>query len=243
MINKIFLGDCLEILKEIPNNSIDMIFCDLPYGTTKNKWDKIIDLESLWKQYERIIKANGCIALTAQSPFDKILAMSNLKLFRYEWIWVKNKSTGHLNAKKMPMKSHENILIFYKKLPKYYPQKTFNHKPINAVSKKNTIKNSNYNDYIQTGTKGGDTSRFPIDTIYIPVINNDNKDKFHPTQKPVELAEYFIKTYTDIGDVVLDNCFGSGSTIIACKNLNRNFIGIEINEIYFNKFQEILYKI
>lgn len=241
MENNIYLGDCLEVMKDIGDKTIDLIFCDMPYGTTKNKWDTIIPLPQLWEHYERIIKDKGCICLTAQSPFDKVLGCSNMKLFRYEWIWVKNKSTGFLNSKRMPLKTHENILIFYKRLPTYNPQKTFNNKPMNAVRKTDKIVSTdNYNEFKRTGCEGGDTSRYPKDVINIPVINNDNPLKYHPTQKPIELPEYFIKTYTNEGDLVLDNCFGSGSTIKACIKLKRKYIGIEIDEEYYNKLDAVI---
>jgi site-specific DNA-methyltransferase (adenine-specific) len=236
----LFNGDCLEVLKTLPNNSIDMVFCDLPYGTTRNSWDSVIDLEKLWKEYHRVVKDNGAIVLTAANPFDKLLAMSNLSNFRYDWIWEKNKATGHLNSKKLPLKSHEYILIFYKKLPTYNPQFTHNHRPMNAVSPKVDVpapgKLRNYGHMeVCLGNPGGSTIRFPRSVIKIPVINNDNPLKWHPTQKPVELAEYFIKTYSNEGDVVLDNTMGSGSTGIACVNTNRKFIGIEMDTEYFNR--------
>ena len=237
MKDVIFLGDCLQIMEKIPDNHVDMIFCDLPYGTTRNKWDIIIPFDPLWKQYKRILKPKGVVVLTSQPPFDKVLACSNLEMFRYEWIWEKNKATGYLNAKKMPMKCHENVLVFYSSLPKYNPQMTYGHKPMNAVSRKeyiNTGEKRNYNFVkMSKGNPGGSTQRYPRDVLKIPVINNDNPLKIHPTQKPVELMEYFIKTYTDVGDIVLDNCMGSGSTCISCINTDRRYIGIEKDEKYF----------
>lgn len=212
-------------MREIPNGSIDLILCDLPYGTTRNKWDSVIPLDLLWKQYERIIKDNGAIVLTAQTPFDKILGSSNLKMLKYEWIWQKNVATGHLNAKKMPMKNHENILVFYKKLPTYNPQMTRGNayhnkrKPINDSG-------SNYGQVVRTDTIN-EGSRYPLS-----VIEFDREIGLHPTQKPVELMEYFLKTYTNENDTVLDNCIGSGTTAIAAINLKRNWIGIELEEEY-----------
>jgi site-specific DNA-methyltransferase (adenine-specific) len=236
---KLYCGDCLEVMKNIPDNSINMVFCDLPYGTTRNSWDEIISFENLWEQYNRIVKDNGAIVLTSQQPFTSKLIISNIKNFRYEWIWEKNKATGHLNAKKMPLKAHENICIFYKKLPVYNPQKTTGHKPHNAVKPKSDIpppkKKRNYNHVTQTfGNDGTTTDRYPRTVQKFPVVNNDDPLKWHPTQKPIELIEYFIKTYSNEGDIVLDNCMGSGSTGVACKNINRNFIGIELDEEYFN---------
>ena len=221
-------GDCLEVMKEIPDKSVDMILCDLPYGTTACKWDTIIPLEKLWMQYERIIKDNGAIVLTAQTPFDKVLGCSNLKLLRYEWLWIKEQGTGNLNANKMPLKQHENILVFYKKLPTYNPQKTKG-KPYKIVRE--------YNDneiFGKTGTKNGyitknEGERYPTSTLY---FNRGLKDRCHPTQKPVALFEYLIKTYTNEGEAVLDNCMGSGTTAIACINTNRNYIGFELDKHY-----------
>jgi DNA modification methylase len=243
--NTVINGDSIEIMSNLPDKCIDMIFCDLPYGTTQNSWDVVIPFEKLWPQYERIIKNNGVIALMAQAPFDKVLACSNLKLFKYEWIWHKNKATGHLNAKRAPMKAHENILIFYKNAPTYNPQMTSGHKPMNAVkprllSEKEKEKR-NYNPLDKrTGNPGGSTVRYPRDVVEFPVMNNDNKNKFHPTQKPVELIEYFIKTYSNEGELILDNCSGSGSTLVAALNCGRNFIGIEKEQEYYRKSTEWL---
>lgn len=216
-------------MKQIPDKSIDMILCDLPYGTTaRNKWDCIIPYNELWKQYNRIIKDNGAICLFSQLPFDKSLAMSNPKILRYEWIWEKSQGTGHLNAKKMPLKAHENILVFYKKLPTYNPQMTEG-KPYKCKSGRGST-NYRVQKSVITNNSG---YRYPVDILRF------NSDKgFHPTQKPVALLEYLIKTYTNECELVLDNCMGSGSTGVACKNLNRNFIGIEIDENYFNIAKE-----
>ena len=219
-------GDCLELMKDIPNKSIDMILCDLPYGTTQNKWDTVIPLNDLWNQYKRIIKDNGAIVLFSQPPFDKILACSNLKMFRYEWIWQKENSTGFLNAKKMPLKIHENILVFYKKLPTYNPQMRLGFKPYRCKQGRHT---TNYGDYKRGHLTESNGERYPID-----IINFQREVSLHPTQKPVALLEYLIKTYTNESETVLDNCMGSGSTGVACVNTNRNFIGFELDENYFN---------
>ena len=223
---KLIHGDCLEEMKNIPDKSIDMILCDLPYGTTRNKWDTVIDLDLLWIQYERIIKDNGAIVLFAQVPFNIILGYSNLKLLKYEWIWEKEQGTGHLNAKKMPLKSHENIMVFYKKSPTYNPQMVGNE--VRTVKRSgNKSKTTNYGDFIEI-KESTYIGRYPKDIIKF------NKDKgYHPTQKPVALLEYLIKTYSNEGNVVLDNCMGSGSTGVACKHTNRKFIGIELDEKYF----------
>ena len=219
-------GDCLELMKDIPDKSIDMILCDLPYGTTQNKWDTVIPLNDLWNQYKRIIKDNGAIVLFSQPPFDKILACSNLKMFRYEWIWQKENSTGFLNAKKMPLKIHENILVFYKKLPTYNPQMRLGFKPYRCKQGRHT---TNYGDYKRGHLTESNGERYPID-----IINFQREVSLHPTQKPVALLEYLIKTYTNESEIVLDNCMGSGSTGVACVNTNRNFIGFELDENYFN---------
>lgn len=218
-------GDCLELMKGIPDGSIDMILCDLPYGTTaRNKWDCVIEYELLWEQYERIIKENGAICLFAQAPFDKTLACSNLTLFRYEWIWVKQQGTGHLNAKKMPMKAHENVLVFYKKLPTYNPQMREG-KPYVCKSGRGS---TNYREQKSVVTENSGF-RYPLD-----VLNFQSDKGLHPTQKPVALLEYLIETYTNEGETVLDNCMGSGSTGVACINTNRKFIGIELDKHYFS---------
>lgn len=224
-INKIHQGDCLELMKEIPDKSVDMVLCDLPYGTTKNKWDTVIDLNLLWEQYERIIKDRGVIVLTAQTPFDKILGSSNIKLLKYEWIWIKEQGTGFLNVKKMPLKSSENILIFYKKQPVYNPQIIGNEKRvIKRISKPQSTTNYNFSMQPEKSIYYG---RYPNNVLKF------KRDKgLHPTQKPVKLFEYLIKTYTDEDMLVLDNCIGSGTTAVACLNTNRNFIGIELEEEY-----------
>lgn len=237
---KLYNKDCLDVLKGLSENSVDMVFCDLPYGTTRNSWDSVIDLDKLWKEYNRVVKDDGAVVLTAANPFDKTLAISNMNNYRYDWIWEKNKATGHLNSKKLPLKAHEYILIFYKKLPVYNPQFTYGHKPMNAVNpKKNVPKPKKLRNYGHVdehlGNPGGQTRRYPRTVIKIPVINNDDPLKWHPTQKPVELAEYFIKTYSNEEDIILDNCMGSGSTGVACVYTGRGFIGVEQNKEYFKK--------
>lgn len=214
-----------------------MILCDLPYGTTKCKWDSRIDLKRLWSDYERMIKDNGAIVLFAQTPFDKVLGCSNLKLLRYEWIWEKTSATGHLNAKKMPMKAHENILVFYKQLPTYNPQKTHGHvrKISKSEHKANCIESEVYNKG-QKLTTYDSTERYPRS---IQTFSSDKqKIKLHSTQKPVDLCKYLIKTYTNKGDLVLDNCAGSGTTAIACIETGRDFICIEKDINEFNKMKK-----
>ncbi|WP_429995770.1 DNA-methyltransferase [Metabacillus fastidiosus] len=221
-----------------PDKSFDMILCDLPYGTTENKWDTIIPLDKLWQQYNRLIKDEGAIVLTAQTPFDKILGASNIEMLRYEWVWIKSNGTGFLNANKMPLKVHENILVFYKKLPTYHPQKTYGHKPVNRY-KKHSSDGSNYGKTMIGTEGGGNTDRYPVDALYFP----RDIERYHPTQKPVALFEYLIKTYTNEGDIILDNCIGSGTTAVAAARLNRNFVGIEKEseyiEIAFKRLESV----
>ena len=217
-------GDCLEKMKDIPDGSIDMILCDLPYGTTKCKWDVIIPFEPLWEQYERIIKDTGAIVLFGSQPFTTALNNSNMKLYRYEWIWIKNNSTGFQLANKRPMKKHENISVFYNKQPTYNPQGL---QPYGKVNKRGSMGDNwdemSSNQYIQKYTN------YP--TLLLEFSHD--KEKLHPTQKSIALLEYLIKTYTNEGETVLDNCMGSGSTGVACINTNRNFIGIELDPEYF----------
>lgn len=224
-------GDCLELMKDIPDKSIDMILCDLPYGTTQNKWDKPIDLSALWDNYKRIIKVGGVIALFSQMPFSADLVNSNRKQFRYEWIWKKAQGTGHLNANRMPLKIHENILIFYDRMPIYIPQKTYGFAYYKARHYKGS---TNYGHQRECETICSDGSRYPVDIIEFKQCNCSAERKLHPTQKPVPLLEYLIRTYTNKDETVLDNCMGVGSTGIACLNTNRNFIGIELDDSYFD---------
>ncbi|MDW4537107.1 site-specific DNA-methyltransferase [Bacillus cereus] len=229
MINQIHNMDCLEGMKLLQDKSVDMILCDLPYGVTQNKWDVIIPFNELWHQYERIIKDNGAIVLTAAQPFAAQLIVSNPKLFRYEWIWEKTAATGHLNAKKMPMRAHESILVFYKKLPTYKPIKTTGHAPVNSYTK-HQDDGTNYGKTKIGISGGGSTERYPRSVQRFST--DKQKEAIHPTQKPVALFEYLIKTYTNEGETVLDNCIGSGITAVAAINTNRNFIGFEISEEY-----------
>lgn len=230
MTVELYKGDCLEIMKDIPDKSIDMILCDLLYGTTACKLDTIIPFEPLWEQYNRIIKDNGAIILFSQMPFTAELTHSNLKLFKYEWIWEKDNGTGFLNAKKMPLKIHENILVFYKKLPTYNPQMRTGFKPYKCKQGRHS---TNYGLYEQGHITESNGERYPID-----IIEFKKDSGLHPTQKPVALLEYLIKTYSNEGDLILDNCMGSGSTGVACINTGRNFIGIEKEEKYFNIAKE-----
>ena len=228
LLNKIFNEDCLVGMKRIPNASVDMILCDLPYGTTQCKWDSVIPFDKLWKQYERIIKDNGAIVLTASQPFTSVLIASNLKLFKYSWIWEKSKATGYLNAKKRPLYAHEDIVVFSKKTPNYFPQMG------NGVhyNKGKALRLTDvYGGQRETLVKNDDGTRYPRSVVYFKTAESEG-DVLHPTQKPLALFEYLIKTYTEEGDVVLDNCIGSGTTALACLNLGRKFIGFEQNEEY-----------
>ena len=233
-LNKIYNEDCLEGMKRIPDKSIDMILADLPYGTTQNKWDSIIPLEPLWEQYERVIKENGAIVLTAQPPFDKLLGVSNLKLLKYEWIWNKVSPTGHLNAKKMPMKKTENILVFYKKLPTYNPQ-GLRYKPRVKKRSSNSVGSANYGKHKDENLS--EYQGYPTNLLEFV-----RESGLHPTQKPVALFEYLINTYTREGETILDNCMGSGTTAIAAINTKRNFIGFELDETYYNIANERIEK-
>ena len=227
-------GDCLELMKDIPDKSIDMILCDLPYGTTQNKWDSVIPLEPLWEQYKRIIKDNGVIVLTSQGIFTAKLILSNEKWFKYKWVWEKSKATNFLNAKKQPLRKHEDICVFYNKQPKYNPQMTEG-EPYDKGIRKNQLTGS-YGEFNPVHVKS-EGKRYPTDVVYFKTAESEGK-VYHSTQKPVALLEYLIKTYTNEGELVLDNCMGSGSTGVACLNTNRKFIGIELDENYFNIAKE-----
>ncbi len=216
----LYLGDCLELMAQIPDGSVDMVLCDLPYGTTQNKWDSVIPFEPLWAQYKRICK--GAIVLTAAQPFTSALVMSAKNAFKYEWVWRKAKPVGHLNAKKMPMAAHESILVFCHGLTPYNPQGLVESGSI--VSRTN---NGNYGECSKTTVRTH--TGYPRTVLDFA---HDNRT-IHPTQKPVALMEYLIRTYTNEGDTVLDNCMGSGTTGVACVNTRRNFIGIEKDDKYF----------
>jgi len=223
----------LHLMNGIEDKSIDMILCDLPYGTTQNKWDSIIDFDKLWLQYNRIIEDNGVVVLFGNEPFSSAMRNSNTSMYRYDWYWGKNISTGFQNANKQPMRNVETISVFYKRQPTYNPQGLL---PYNKVSKRGSM-GQNW----RSGTKGmggemgtnqyiQEYTNYPRNLIFFDCATSN----LHPTQKPVALFEYLIKTYTNEGDLVLDNCIGSGTTAIAAINSNRNYIGIELDENYYN---------
>jgi len=225
-INKVYIGDCLELMPSIEDKSIDMILCDLPYGVTaRNKWDVPIPLDLLWKEYKRIIKDNGAILLFGMQPFTSLLVTSNLPMFKYELIWRKQLPTGFLNAKKQPLRNHESLLVFYKKQPTYNPQ--FSEGKPYKVKCGGTSANYGKQKSIATVSDG---TRYPLSVLDFA----GDKNKLHPTQKPVALCEYLIKTYTNENELVLDNCAGSGSTGVACQNTNRSYILIEKEPKYYN---------
>lgn len=227
-------GDCLERMKEIPDGSVDMILCDLPYGTTACKWDSVIPFEPLWAQYKRIAKKNAAIVLTASQPFTSALVMSNIKDFKYQWVWAKKRPSNPMLAKVQCLKVHEDVLVFCDRKAPYFPQGVVetDGKPRGGVKPSKTELGFGKGvkaDYKQTHTG------YPKSIIE---FGTDNTKNVHPTQKPVALMEYLIRTYTHEGEVVMDNCIGSGSTGVACKNLNRKFIGVEMDENYFNIAKE-----
>ena len=222
-------GCCLEMMQRIPDASVDMVLTDMPYGTTACKWDSVLSLDKMWEQVLRVAKANAAIVLTAQTPFDKVLGCSNLSMLKYEWIWEKPSATGFFNAKKAPMKAHENILVFYKKLPTYNPQMTHGHE--RRTASRTGAKSDCYGKTFKR-THYDSTSRYPRDVLRYS--SDKQREKYHPTQKPVALMEYLIKTYTNEGETVLDFTMGSGTTGVSAMRTWRNFIGIEINEESFN---------
>jgi site-specific DNA-methyltransferase (adenine-specific) len=226
MINQLYEADCLECMKDIPDGTIDMILCDLPYGMTQNQWDCYIPLDLLWEQYTRIIKPNGAIVLTSQGLFTAKLILSQPKLYKYKWIWEKSKPTNFLNAKKQPLRKYEDVCVFYKKQPTYNPQ-MIPGEPYDKGVRKDQLSGS-YGDFQPVHVKSSG-ERYPTDIIYVKTAESEG-EVVHPTQKPVELGRYFVRTYSKPGDVILDNTFGSGSFLVAALMEGRNFIGIEKNE-------------
>ena len=236
LINKLILGDCLKVMQEIDDKSVDLILCDLPFGSTSCSWDVIIPFEKLWEQYHRIIKPNCAIILHGSQPFTSLLIASNIKEFKHEWIWKKSRSGSALTAKYAPVKRHENILVFCKGRVNYFPQMQEG----KAYSRNGyKLKTNNHGLGLKKINVNNKGTRYPISILDIKQ-NWSKQQQIHSTQKPIELAEWFIKSYSKENDLILDNCFGSGSTLVAAKNLNRQFIGIEKEEKYFNIAKERL---
>lgn len=231
---KLFKGDCLKLMEGVKSHSIDLILADLPYGTTRNRWDSLLPFDELWKQYERLLKVGGVVALFGDEPFASHLRISNPKWYRYDWIWIKNRATGFLNANHMPLKNTETISIFYPKLPLYNPQMRTGFKSYHGRTGNKT---SNYDSFtsIEIINHG---ERYPVKTLNYSVVPHT----IHPTQKPVDLLQYLIKTYTNEGMTVLDNTMGSGSTGVAAVSLKRNFIGMELDDDYFKVAKERIEK-
>ncbi|MFZ5641684.1 MAG: DNA-methyltransferase [Bacillota bacterium] len=253
-INQLIEGDCLEVMRQIPDKSIDMVLCDLPYAMTQNKWDSLIPLEPLWEQYERIIKDNGTIVLSSQGVFTAKLILSNEKLFKYKITWIKSKPTNFLNAKKQPLRKHEDVCVFYKRQPTYNPQMVPG-EPYTKGVRKDQLSGC-YGDFKPVEVKSDNGDRYPSDVVYFKTAESEGP-VWHPTQKPVELGRYLIRTYTNPGEIVLDNTFGSGSFLVAALLEGRNFIGVEKNdevllfkkdkinyiEVATNRLREAYYKI
>ncbi|MDQ0107446.1 site-specific DNA-methyltransferase (adenine-specific)/modification methylase [Chitinophaga terrae (ex Kim and Jung 2007)] len=243
-LNRVLQGDCLKILPAIPDKSIDLILCDPPYGQTNNPWDKIIDLNQLWSHYKRIIKDRGCIILTAQGLFTAKVIISNPEMFKFKIIWIKSRATNFLNARKQPLRKHEDICVFYKKQPVYNPQKKIG-LPYNKGWRKHQT--GSYGEMKPSPLRNESGQRYPTDVlflcddyVYIKTAETKREPTFHPTQKPVELGRYLVRTFSNPGDVVLDNACGCGSFLVAAKLESRNFIGIELNEnAYKKKSQKI----
>lgn len=221
-------GCCLELMKTMPAASVDLILCDLPYGTTQCAWDAVIDLQQLWAEYLRVARPNAAIVLHAAQPFTSALVMSQPKLFKYEWVWEKGNATGFLNAKKQPLRAHESVVVFYRAQPTYNPQMTHGHE--RKTTSRKVVGSECYGEG-NTLTVYDSTSRYPRS---VQVFSSDKQTTaLHPTQKPVALAEYLIRTYTNEGDVVMDNCMGSGTTGVACMNTGRHFFGFEKDPAIF----------
>jgi len=231
---KLIHGDCLIEMTKLPNASIDMVLCDLPYGVTRNSWDVVIPFDALWKEYKRVVKENGAIVLFGSQPFTSLMVTSNMGMFRYALVWEKNKFSDFLNAKRKPMKTNEDIVIFYKKQPTYNPQYWYSTPYTRWNTQKAVDKQTNYGSHKENYVESEDGKRLPTTVLKFNRIERPQ----HPTQKPVDLLEWLIQTYTNEGETVLDNCMGVGSTGVACKNTNRNFIGIELEKHYFDMATE-----
>ena len=237
--NIIYHSDCIDGMKILPDNSVDMVLTDPPYGTTQNKWDTVVDMDAFWKEIKRVTKKNSAILIFTQMPFTATAVMSNPKMFRYEWICEKANSTGFLNARRMPMKCHENVLVFYNKLPVYYPIMEHGKPYRRGLEDKNS---SNYNAVKRFRSENTTGTRFPRDVLKVQWRPSFSRT-YHPTQKPVSLCEYFIKTYSNKGDIILDPFIGSGTTAVAAVNTGRKYIGFEQEEEYFDTAQNRLEKL
>lgn len=224
-VNRLMEGDCLERLSEVESRSIHLVLCDLPYGTTQNRWDSVIDLEALWREYTRVLAPGGVVVLTGQGPFTARLILSNERWFKYKWVWVKSKATNFLNAKKQPLRRHEDICVFYPKQPKYQPQMQRGDVYDKGVRKDQLT--GSYGDFEPVRVQSEGT-RYPTDVVYFKTAESEGR-VWHPTQKPVALARYLVRTYTSPGQVVLDNAFGSGSLLVGAVLEGRNIVGIERN--------------
>ncbi|MFA5422850.1 MAG: site-specific DNA-methyltransferase [Phycisphaerae bacterium] len=228
-INQLFEGDCLDIMEHLPEHSIDMVLCDLPYGTTQNKWDSVIPLDKLWERYGRVVKTNGAIVLTSQGIFTAKLILSNERFFKYKIVWEKSKPTNFLNAKKQPLRKHEDICVFYKKPPTYNPQMGIGKAYSKGVRKSQFT--GSYGNFKPVLVENESGLRYPTDVVYFKTAESEGCGTvWHPTQKPVELGRYLIRTFTNPGDIVLDNASGSGSFLLAAMLEQRNFVGIEKNQ-------------
>lgn len=226
--NTIYNEDCLEGMKRIPDKSVDMVCCDLPYGMTNNKWDIVIPMEKLWEEYKRILKDNGVVVLFGNQPFTSYLVMSNLEWFKYSLVWEKNKFSDFMNAKRKPLKIHEDILVFYKNTPTYNPQFTEGYPYVRWNTQESVDRQTNYGK-LKANVVNNDGKRYPTTVLKFDRVETPQ----HPTQKPVKLIEWLVKTYTNEGETVLDNCMGSGTTAEACINTGRNYIGFETDEKYY----------
>ena len=237
--NIIYHGDCINGMKILPDNSVDMVLTDPPYGTTRNKWDTVVDMDAFWKEIKRVTKKNSAILIFTQMPFTATVVMSNPKMFHYEWICEKANPTGFLNARRMPMKCHENVLVFYNKLPVYHPIMGHGKPYRSGLKDKNS---SNYNAVKCFRSENTTGTRFPRDVLKVSWRSAFGKT-LHPTQKPVSLCEYFIKTYSNKGDIILDPFIGSGTTAVAAINTERKYIGFEKDDKYFEVAQNRLEKL
>ena len=225
-LNAVLTADCLDGMRSMPDGIVDLVFADLPYGVTQNDWDRLVPIERLWASLRRVCKPETVMVFTAIQPFSALLVCSNIRGFRYEMVWKKNKPRGFLNARKQPLRAHESVLVFYDRQPVYRPQMTDGHEPVHAYTK-HRPDGSNYGATKEGASGGGSTRRYPTSVLEIPVVNENDPERVHPTQKPEALPAWFIRTYTEPGDIVFDPTCGSGSTLLAAIDLGRRFVGFE----------------